>query len=471
MFDKYPYTDFHEMNLDWIIAEMKQLIDDWEGFSGKVSASAHAASVPEVTVSGDLKEGLDFDFGLVQGPRGQTGARGETGPQGPQGEGLQILDTYPTLADLQSAHPTGSAGDAYLVGSGGSYTLYIWSTSGNTWTEGGSLTSPAPGNVNPSMDGTAAPGTSARYAREDHVHPSDTSKLNKSSNDGVYAVESGTQSMIGYSDNSLPDALVQYDSVGDVNTRNLNASGNINGTGVNATGNIVASGNVSADTLTVADNAILNSAMLATEVSSNAYRPLTNVNGIDPLVLRYDTADLTPQISFIGTVIDQSGTRTPVNADAKFTSRFIVNSTDYAESRLDLAPASASDLGGVKVGSGLSVTQDGTISVNASMQRDLLWSNNDSTQSFASQTVSLDLSSYPLIMIMYRVSTSSSANMCIAMPPTGYDQVALGMLPQGTTLNKRLCTPRSDGVAFYDARSDSTVDNTVMVPRFIYGIK
>ncbi|MBQ1508961.1 MAG: hypothetical protein IIZ47_06015, partial [Erysipelotrichaceae bacterium] len=78
MFDKYPYTDFHEMNLDWIIAEMKQLIDDWEGFSGKVSASAHAASVPEVTVSGDLKEGLDFDFGLVQGPRGQTGARGET---------------------------------------------------------------------------------------------------------------------------------------------------------------------------------------------------------------------------------------------------------------------------------------------------------------------------------------------------------------------------------------------------------
>lgn len=40
---------------------------------------------------------------------------------------------------------------------------------------GGSSVEPA--TANPSMDGTAAVGSSAKYAREDHVHPSDTSKL------------------------------------------------------------------------------------------------------------------------------------------------------------------------------------------------------------------------------------------------------------------------------------------------------
>lgn len=37
-----------------------------------------------------------------------------------------------------------------------------------------------PSNANPQMDGTAAAGSSALYARGDHVHPSDTAKANKS---------------------------------------------------------------------------------------------------------------------------------------------------------------------------------------------------------------------------------------------------------------------------------------------------
>lgn len=38
---------------------------------------------------------------------------------------------------------------------------------------------PAAATTAPKMDGTAAVGTSAKYAKEDHVHPSDTTKLNK----------------------------------------------------------------------------------------------------------------------------------------------------------------------------------------------------------------------------------------------------------------------------------------------------
>lgn len=46
---------------------------------------------------------------------------------------------------------------------------------------GGGGTSPSPSSSTPLMDGTAAVGTSTDYARGDHVHPSDTSKADKSS--------------------------------------------------------------------------------------------------------------------------------------------------------------------------------------------------------------------------------------------------------------------------------------------------
>lgn len=51
MFDKYPYTNFHEMNLDWIIKEMKDLVDSWDSFGGNVTATAHESNDPEVNVS------------------------------------------------------------------------------------------------------------------------------------------------------------------------------------------------------------------------------------------------------------------------------------------------------------------------------------------------------------------------------------------------------------------------------------
>lgn len=326
MFDKYPYTDFHEMNLDWIIKEMKQLIEDWEEFSGRVSAEAHEATTPEVSVTGDLKEGLNFDFGLVRGPRGITGATGPQGEQGPAGEGLQILDTYPTLSELQTAHPTGSSGDAYLVGSGSSFTLYIWSTSSSVWTNVGSIATPSPSNISPSMNGAAAAGSSQLYSRGDHVHPSDSTKLDKSTTDGVYAVENGSQTMIETSDNSKPDAIVRYDSIGDVNTYNLNASGNI-----------TADGDVNCDEISVTNNAILNSQMLVAEVSTNAYRPMATINPIDPLVLNYDLSTNVPSIKFNAVAYDQSGNRNTLSPEIKFTDDFTVNTTDYSETRIALA--------------------------------------------------------------------------------------------------------------------------------------
>lgn len=348
MFDKYPYTDFHEMNLDWIIKEMKKLIEDWEEFSGRVSAEAHVSETPEVNVTGDLKDGLLFDFGLVQGPRGLTGIQGPQGPKGDTGSGLQILDIYPTLAALQSAHPTGSAGDAYLVGTEGNYILYIWSETSSAWSNAGTLTTPSPSNADPSMNGTAAAGSSAQYSRADHVHPSDTSKLNVSNVNGVYAVEEGSQTMIGVSDNSSPDALVRYDSMG-----------NINGTDMNM------SGTVSALRLSVMNDQVLNSDKLKALVNGgNAHQVIANNNPIDMIAMGVDAVDNTPTVAFHGVKYDNTGTMTAADAAVGFSTAFATNYTDYDSGRIDLAPASATQIGGVKIGAGVAVTSDGTISTS-----------------------------------------------------------------------------------------------------------
>ena len=137
----------------------------------------------DYTMTITLTDGTTYTSPSLRGETGATGAtgpQGPAGPQGPQGEGLHILDVYPTLADLQQAHPTGSPGDAYEVGSDPTYTLYVWSASQSAWVSAGSLGSVAPSNTNPLMDGTASPGISDYYSRGDHVHPTDTSRASQS---------------------------------------------------------------------------------------------------------------------------------------------------------------------------------------------------------------------------------------------------------------------------------------------------
>lgn len=200
LWNNFPYTNTHELNLDWIIDVMKQLWEEWNSYGTTVTADAVAGLYPHVTVEGDLKEGLTFHFTLVKGDQGVQGETGNgiasctfnnyqltinftdgtsfTTPslRGDQGAGLEILDVYPTLADLQTDHPSGSAGDGYLVGTSPNFTLYVWSTSQNTWLDGGALTSPSPSITTPLMNGNADTGTELTYSRGDHVHPSDTSK-------------------------------------------------------------------------------------------------------------------------------------------------------------------------------------------------------------------------------------------------------------------------------------------------------
>lgn len=195
----YPYTNFHALNLDWIVRSMLELEHEWDSISDNITASAHFSLNPTAEVTGSLQDGLNFDFGLPvgpEGPAGPAGPQGVAGPQGPEGPigpegpqgiqgetgaGLEILDRYATLADLQAAHPTGNPGDAYMVGDH----LYIWSVSTSTWIDAGTLFSPSPSVTVPLMDGTAAIGSLTTYAKGDHRHPTDTSRASADEMDAL----------------------------------------------------------------------------------------------------------------------------------------------------------------------------------------------------------------------------------------------------------------------------------------------
>ena len=43
-FNRYPYTDFHEMNLDWVIAELKSMEERIEGLKEEILTETIAAS-------------------------------------------------------------------------------------------------------------------------------------------------------------------------------------------------------------------------------------------------------------------------------------------------------------------------------------------------------------------------------------------------------------------------------------------
>ena len=134
---RWPWTSLQALNLDWILAKMKELIEKVDAYADNVTASATtgaAGTNASVTVTGDLDTGLSFDFTIPRGNTGpagadgQDGAEGPEGPEGPPGESFKILGLVATTADL----PSGAAqGDCYAVGTAASNSCYIWD--GSAW--------------------------------------------------------------------------------------------------------------------------------------------------------------------------------------------------------------------------------------------------------------------------------------------------------------------------------------------------
>jgi len=78
-----------------------------------------------------------------QGPAGAQGMRGEKGEKGDSGNSFTVLGLYGTVEELKTAHPTGSAGDAWAVGTADSNSICIWDINAEAWVDVGPLMGPA----------------------------------------------------------------------------------------------------------------------------------------------------------------------------------------------------------------------------------------------------------------------------------------------------------------------------------------
>lgn len=72
-----------------------------------------------------------------QGPKGEDGKDGAPGADGKDGTGVTIKGSYADLSALQSAHPTGQPGDAYMLEDTGH--LAVWSDEQSQWVDVGQI--------------------------------------------------------------------------------------------------------------------------------------------------------------------------------------------------------------------------------------------------------------------------------------------------------------------------------------------
>lgn len=107
--------------------------------------------------------------------------------------------------------------------------------------------------------------------------------------------------------------------------------------------------------------------------------------------------------------------------------------------------------------------------------RDLLWTNSATGNTFAAQTISLDLSAYKMIEVDFSYYVESTPTYLLTNRAfiDGIKYMALGVATGQSTY--RGFTATSTGVAFTDANrntgSSSSVNNSCMIPYKIYGIK
>lgn len=186
-----PWSNFHELNLDWLLREVKQLRTDLDGLEGAsipsddapemdgvaspgsavsysrgdhvhptdTSRASAADLIQEATDRGDADNALNADILAVDAKIKFSAAA----PLMDSSSASAGFSDYMARAD--HVHPTdtsrASATDLATL----SARVDAFSGSAN------------PYDIAPLMDGAANAGTVGAYSRGDHVHPSDTSKL------------------------------------------------------------------------------------------------------------------------------------------------------------------------------------------------------------------------------------------------------------------------------------------------------
>ena len=174
--DVYMELNFYNADVEklttlkWLLRVQKSVLEDstiistdyYNILSAQIAGLLGATTHPPIIDSGTKNWMLwDEDTGAyVDSGYSSVGTQGPDGPQGV------------SISSVTKASGTGAPGttDTYNVNLsnstvGGTFTVY-----------NGSDGAGSPGTQLPLMDGTAAVGTAAAFAHEDHVHPTDTSR-------------------------------------------------------------------------------------------------------------------------------------------------------------------------------------------------------------------------------------------------------------------------------------------------------
>lgn len=176
---KLPWSNFHELNLDWVLDQIKQLSEKVDAFIG----SAVPSDDPPV-MDGTASAGSSVNY-----------ARGD--------------HVHPT--DTSRASQTDLTALDNTV-----YNNFV-TLSGDINTVDAKI---AFDSAAPQMDGVASPGSSAYQARADHVHPTDTSRASKSEFDTLKAT------VDAYSGGALPYGLTpEMDGAGSAGSIDAYARG------------------------------------------------------------------------------------------------------------------------------------------------------------------------------------------------------------------------------------------------------
>lgn len=191
---KIPWSNFHELNLDWLLEQVKKLREDVDNLTG--SATPYT-DIPEMDGIASPGSEVSYARGDHRHPTDTSRASAadlaqEVLDRDAADDTLQAnIDTTDAKIKFSSSAPlmdSSSASAGFSDYMARADHVHPTDTSRASATDLATLTarvdafsgSAAPSDTTPLMDGVGAAGTGGNYSRGDHRHPSDTSKLDKS---------------------------------------------------------------------------------------------------------------------------------------------------------------------------------------------------------------------------------------------------------------------------------------------------
>lgn len=190
---KIPWSNFHELNLDWLLQKVKELREDVDGLIGSATPSD---DTPEMDGAGTPGTSVTYSRGDHQHPTDTSRAAQSDLTQEITDRGNADLALASDIADVDAKIKFSSAApimDSSSASAGFSDYMARADHIHPTDTSRASATdlavlqarvdgftgSALPSDLTPNMDGVGSAGSGGNYSRGDHVHPSDTSKVNK----------------------------------------------------------------------------------------------------------------------------------------------------------------------------------------------------------------------------------------------------------------------------------------------------